>query len=153
MSTEETETGAGIPSLFDQHNGVDWLLAHIVKLADAGLEMSMTISAEGQLLTGTLIGGRQYFEELSAAILSTRSSTPEQKAIIETLANGFGAFKAVYPEKEAAADDESKPSFLHLRGATPVLNTDSIRGAGALFRVQLAKISAFTLSATTFTRS
>jgi hypothetical protein len=150
VSTIETGNDADVPALFDQPDGVDWLLAHIVELADIGLEMSISVCAEGVLLSGTLIGGRTYFEELSATVLSTASANPDQKAVIDLLGSGFAKFKDVYPEKEAGINASNRPAFLHLRGATPILNTETVKGNGALFRVQLAKVSAFSLSATTY---
>jgi hypothetical protein len=73
--------------------------------------------------------------------------------VVESLARGVERYKQHYPEQGKAELGKGRPSFLHLRDATPVLNTDAIRGGGTLFRLQLSRISGFSLSSISYTRS
>ncbi len=136
------------PSIFNQPGDGDWLLAWIVSLAEKGLSLSITVSAGGQLITGLVIGGREYFELMGSLVKSANYNIVGAK---ETLANGlaqgFAGWKEFYPKAEdIPADRVPMPRFLHLKGANPILGTTPVRGPGSLWRIRISEVGAFTLS-------
>ncbi|MBW5439697.1 hypothetical protein FXB41_34580 [Bradyrhizobium canariense] len=147
MPDEEPQESA--PTMFDQRSGVDWLLAYIVRMAEGGLEVGVTILADGQMMSGVVISGKKFFVEVGKQIGTAPSRTPENKEIVEGLGTIVGNFAQIYTRAEGdniLADDTFQPAYLHLRDAKPILAPTSVTGPGALWRVQLDRISAYTLS-------
>jgi hypothetical protein len=117
MENEEV-TPADEPSLFDQPDGVDWFLANQVHLADAyGIEQGITLNVGGVLVSGMLIGGRKYFQELSDQIRRVTAGTASE-GYGELMGDTHSAFVEVYPERQP---DQPYPyrriNYIHLRGA------------------------------------
>lgn len=137
-------------SIFDQNTGVDWALAYLVNLAEAGVEMSLSVTVEGVLVSGTLISGRKYFQQMAEAL--TGASGSDDFATV--IGSGFESFKKIYPEQPGAELlKERKPHFLHLKDAMPVLDATPLGSGGTLWRVQLSKVGSFSPSATRFRSS
>jgi hypothetical protein len=139
-------------TIFDQKEGVDWLLAWVVSFAERGVEMSVTLSIGGQLISGTVIGGRKYFEEMGAAMNSATFSGPTDAAdLLKVLSDGFTGWKNIYPEPEKIPPDSiPQPTFIHLRNATAFMSDRPIRSTGYLWRCQLSRVDGFMLGAMTF---
>jgi hypothetical protein len=142
MTDDDTEEA---PTLFDQHDGVDWLLAWVVSLAERGLEMGITLSVGGSLITGTVISGRTYFEQMSEAMKSANYSGEPADDVPEIMAKSFLAFTKIYPADRAEVDwDAHKPAFIHLRHATILKSeTHYPSGDGTYFRAKLASVDGF----------
>lgn len=133
-------------TIFDQPPGTDWLLGHFIRLADGyGLEIGVTFHVEGMVVTGTLISGRTYFEELGAALSGGTGNTK----MAQILGEGMVGFKDIYP---LAAGEEEYPyrhaKFVHLREARVV---DGQGGrlpskGGLLWRGKCSAVSGFTIA-------
>lgn len=130
-------------TLFDQAEGVDWLLAYVVGLAERGCSMGITVTSGGMMLTGNVISGRQYFELLGASFKG--ANTQGAVDLREVLSSSFDGFKDIYPSSDALPEDYvAQPSFLHLKDAKFLAGSSISRG-GALWRIKLADVSGFTL--------
>lgn len=144
-------------TIFDQKEGVDWFLAWIIDLAERGIELGVTLSVEGLLISGNLIGGRKYFEALGDSIRKANfGAAVEADSEFQTnMANNFAGWKEIYPKSEDIGSDHvPNPSFIHLEHAQIVLgNTPVTSNVGALWRGKLSSVSGFTLGTINFGRS
>jgi hypothetical protein len=100
------------PSIFDQPAEVDWLLAWIVSIAERGVEMSITLSVGGQLIAGTVIGGRKYFEEMGALLKTAKVAGGEEaQEFINSMSEGLSRWGDIYPLPADIPDNEiAKPT-------------------------------------------
>lgn len=144
MSDEPaTNVNADEPNQFDQEIGVDWLLAWIVSLAETGIEIGVTLSVGGQLVSGTVIGGRQYFDGISNSIKDSSASEGDASLPIrESLAESFKTWRVVYPTPgDVSLNGGHKPSFIHLKNVTIFMGTSPL--PSNFWRGQLANIDGF----------
>ena len=142
--------------------GVDWYLAEYVTLANKGLRFPVTLYCHGFLLSGILIGGREYFE---MAAKEVHGSFPDSE-LKDVMSNWVSGWADMYPlpsqshEKQALEDEQapgsaqgdddepaSTPGFLHLMhaqvftpGQAPIPATED----GMLWRGRLSSIDGFT---------
>ena len=125
----------------------DWFLTSIVKLANMGLGVGITLIVDGAIVSGTLTGGKQYFDQLAADFASAKgpSSMAETvKAISEEWArNG-----KVYVQPKDADEDWQwpEPGFVHLMNAKIYHpGQPGMPSKGQLWRCKLNAISGFAL--------
>lgn len=99
--------------LSDPDRTGDWLIQRMVFLANRGLiEIAVTVTVDGFLISGQLSSGRRYFQETS--ILLRESLLAELAPIYDSIRD------EVYPEPNLEVEpDESDlaPTFIHLRDA------------------------------------
>ena len=141
------------PNLFNQPPGVDWFLAFLIGMAEKGIEMGLAIMLDGQTITGTVIGGRKYMDELAAGIkTATFTGDGDPNVWRETIANAFEEFKKIYPEAATFDDSlEARRSFLHLKDVR-ILNGNQEPIRAGNWRIQLAKVSGVSLGSISFMR-
>lgn len=98
----------------DPHDTVDNFLQTLVLLADAGIEIGVTLTVSGFLVSGIIVGGKRYFEEHLVSNLV--NNMPEDTR--ETMRAYFKRFGKVYdPLQEDSNEEESVTTFIHLREA------------------------------------
>lgn len=155
------------PAIKDQQ---DWFLDQIVEWANRfGIEVGLTLSVNGMLVSGQMISGRNFFLELATEFRGDR----EEGSMIHTLAGLIERNKDVYEpfdltlaedkpadaqpsDTEVKADDNvdddgdsapPPPSYIHLRNAkifTP--GQSAIPGnRGMLWRGRISEISGFSI--------
>lgn len=139
----------------------DWFLASLINLANRfGIQMGVTISVGGALISGELVSGKRYFEEVARAI---RDNFP---ADLAELGSGLSAaikehgevYQLYTPPVEAndaedgkadstSGEEPSPVSFIHLRNANFFLaNGSPITGGGGVFwRGRLECVDGFSL--------
>lgn len=122
------------------HPVADWHLQNLVQLANnAGAEMGITLMVNGTVITGTLIGGKSYFNEFADSFASGWTTLDED------------AKQAVRDSMARPADDygSDKPqgtvSYIHLRNARVQTPTGSMPEGGFLWRGRLSQVSGFFL--------
>jgi hypothetical protein len=95
----------------------DWTLEMLVNFANIGLGFGVTLVVQGTVVTGTLIGGLQYMEQMAAAIEkgTANSSNP---GIGQSIARLYIVGKEPY---ERPQGDENwmppKDGYIHLDNA------------------------------------
>jgi hypothetical protein len=120
----------------------DVILVVFARMANRDeLSLSLTVSVPGGVVSGRLIGGRQYFRALDTLVRESG------------LARGLGLEEGMsdaYPTDEEAegSNDGLPPMFLHfmdarLWGAAPRPMPSG--GRGHLYRVRLEDVTAWTL--------
>ena len=131
----------------------DWLLSRFVSMANTqGVSIGVTLVVGGNLVTGLIIGGREYFTEMGAALARATGSDPDAGA------KDFGRLvEDLYPtaadegdearSKEEGQDPRTGVRFIHLRNARVLHGTTIIPGnfQGHLWRGRLAAVDGFML--------
>jgi len=122
-ATTVEEKDDGKPTLFDQPEGTDWFLAYFVWLADGfSIEQNVTLTVGGSLMSGMLISGRTYFEELGTLLKNIGNmhvkSGEDGKELLESLAETYSNFSQVYPKPAPDSEREfRKVGYIHMRNA------------------------------------
>lgn len=144
-SDDQTEE----PSIFDQPQGTDWFLAYLIRFADDyQIEQGISLIIGGTFISGTLISGRRYFEELGKQIASANvTGTSEGGVLAETLATAYSQWKEIYPDP-ASEDKTLQPkTYIHLKNARVFAPNAAPMpsGAGMVLRLKLDAVDGFTL--------
>jgi hypothetical protein len=145
--------GPNPTNMYDQYDGVDWLLAHIVWIANFGVEIGITLSVGGQLVTGQVISGRKYLEEIAKGFAEAKV-TAGMEDLRGTLNTSFVGFAdAVYPkrdEPDMSSMASNKPSYIHLADVKFPLGNNLVGGGPrSLWRAKLASVDAFQIGTLT----
>lgn len=142
-ATPETAPSDEQPPLFNQAPGVDWLLAHIIGLAERGCSIGITVNVNGLMVTGNAIGGREYFELVSQGF-KTANYNNATEGLGEVLESSFAQFKEMYPiSKDLPEDYVAQPNYLHLKGAQFLAGPGLTKGNGGIWRFKLTDVSGF----------
>jgi len=91
----------------------DWFLQFLVNLANKNrFELDITLTVSGILISGTLVGVRQYFDDLSAYFAGPFSFGSGSEEIQET-------FKKIGEQCTCVSSSEQTetPSYIHLKNA------------------------------------
>lgn len=126
----------------------DWFLQQIVAFANMGLEIGITLTVEGVTITGTLIGGKTYFEELSKLV---EDASGENNEVGKTLGKLWRENTSLYEDAAGQTEEQSvpflPPAFIHLRAAQ-IISPDGARlpaGNGYLWRGRVTAVSGFAI--------
>jgi hypothetical protein len=142
------------PSLFD-HSQVDFLLQAIVDLANnTGIEMGITLCVGGTVLSGQLISGKAYFEEIANEALQASGSADAGVRLVlsEFLGNlGKSIYERTENEEESGKEVDRTmkrlPGFIHLRDAKFFHNSGQPMpgNRGIRWRGRLSAVDGFSL--------
>lgn len=130
----------------------DWFLSSLVNLVnDTNISMSITLNVGGTIVSGTLIGGSDYFEGFANEMAS---AFPDKDAA-ESIRGSYAQFAQIYPKRpieETEEDPEenrvaARPSYIHLKNARFYANGQpSIPGnKGVWWRGRLTAVDGFSL--------
>jgi hypothetical protein len=139
------------PNLFNQPEGVDWFLSYLIWLADGfSLEQGITLTVGGSMLTGALISGRTYFEELGTLLKGIAqihaNDLDAGRSILDTLTKSYSQFSQVYEKPEAGGPYPfRKTAYIHLRNARIVKPEGIVPTPGSLWRGKLSDVAGFML--------
>ena len=126
-------------------------LVSLVQLANAyGLEQPVVLTLAGQVLSGVLVGGRHYFEELAAAVQGDEPDDTMRAALAAAYHKrgedfaGWGAGSGLGSlDPEGPEDDDlaamPRVAYLHLRDVE-VLTSPSSGRRLPLWRGRLADV-------------
>jgi hypothetical protein len=129
---------------------MDWFLAELVRRAnEGGLKIGVTLCVGGAIVSGSLIGGRDYFEGIAehAAAATGDAATAERARAF------FRSPAAMYPHGWGDAGEppaEEEPlAYIHLADARFFMATGHpLPGThGVLWRGRLAAVEGFVLGA------
>jgi len=132
-------------------SGNDWFLEELVARANEnGDGVSITLIMGGFLVSGSLMGGKEYFEALGQEMADSAKDFVDEPEHAEFYGKSFSQFADIYDEIDG--DDEDKkprpaPSFIHLSNARfYVPGGNPIPGnKGVLWRGRLAQVSGFNI--------
>ncbi|WP_137242717.1 hypothetical protein [Plantibacter flavus] len=124
MSIEETDPSdvrsATLPG------DSDFMLSFLTSMSNKmGFEIGIRLFIGGSAISGTLIGGQQYFTELSK---QTNPTGDDSNPAAQALSNVFDEMVSFYTAETNEEDHSTPPSFIHLKeawtytpGQTPLL--------------------------------
>lgn len=126
----------------------DWLLARIVDLTQFGLGIPATITVRGSLLSGEIISGEQYLEEMALNAEKITSDAGDG-VISNAFANLFRTYKPIYQRPENAAEGFTlpPPNYIHMKNAFWFQSAGRIPtgSVGLLWRGRMSEVDGFTL--------
>jgi hypothetical protein len=146
------QTNAEEPTPSFQDAQTDWWLAVLVRLANKGvLSFGITLSVSGVMVSGTLAGGKEYFDA-TAELMSRGAADDESR---DSLRKSFATPGEIY-EKDIASEEETPegdeptppPTFVHLKDArfwSPGNSVPFTSQRGIWWRGRLAAVDGFFL--------
>lgn len=119
---------------------VDWHLQTLVNLANnAHLEIGITLLIGGGVVSGTLIGGKKYFELFGTDFSSVLSGDTK-----EEVRAAFASKGALYDTDES--QEAPSPQYVHLMNAKIFSPTGTIpTHGGTLWRGKINSVAGFNL--------
>ena len=134
----------------------DWFLQQLVAWAnDRAMEYGVTLHVGGLAITGTLINGRTYFEEIAKLLAGAVTiENEEEGGGRSNLQEAIAGMGRIYPEREyidrlEAGEDISlpnQPSFIHLRDAHWLVGTQVVpTEPGIYWRGRISAVDGFVL--------
>lgn len=119
---------------------VDWLLQWFVRVAgQANLEVGITLSVRGQLVSGLLISPQAYFEQLAEQFAQPFADAGSTDAdSIRALVRGF--------DEPAGREEDPAAQYIHVRDARVYTSSQGpISPDGMLWRGKVAAVDGFSL--------
>lgn len=147
VSTDQSATsdndGGQEPTIFDLPG--DWLLRNIMgTVVGLGVEIGVTLTVGGSVISGIAINGEKYMDLFADGITNGASEGEVRHSIGE----GLRAWKQIYQKPDAAGDDW-KPShigYVHLKDAQFYIpGQEGMPRNGLLWRGRLDSIDGFSL--------
>jgi hypothetical protein len=118
---------------------LDHFLQSLVGLANIGVEIGLTLTVGGFLISGTLTSGKRYFDELQKSMQFTNTEEWMQKELGEF----FRQSGSIYDPPSEEETPIPPPTFLHLRDArffhnagAPMPSNASVWWRGRISEVQ-----------------
>jgi hypothetical protein len=135
---EETETSTTGPG------DTDAILQFFVVMADTtGMNTGVTLNVGGLIISGTLVGMKEYFDSLVAGLRTARGNA----MINEVLGERFNKFAEKASEIMTAPykDLWKEPEYIHLKNARWYTPGGAIPTKGILWRGRLGAVDGFSL--------
>lgn len=125
---------------------MDWFLQSTIEtIINRGVDIGVTLTVGGAIVSGILISGRKYFEELGDTLASASQSDGDMQSV---LGEAWKQYTAIYDEPENAPDDWQAPpaGFIHLRDARFYApGQHPIPSNGVLWRGKLSSVDGFSI--------
>jgi hypothetical protein len=124
-------------------SGNDWFLQQFVARANhEGLELGITLQTGGFLVSGILISGHAYLEQISALLLDAFVDEGVKQHYRDAM-----SYLAEHMKSKNAEDIDLSPAFIHLREAKLIqAGGPSIpRNQPVLWRGRISEVSGFFL--------
>ncbi len=137
MANEERTTHAT-----DSAPSQDWFLQFLVNLANKNrFELDITLTVGGILVSGTLVGVRQYFDELSADFASPFDTGSNPEVIKDTFKKIGEQCSCVSPSEKTET-----PSYIHLKNVhfANVQGKRVSENKGIWWRGRISQVQGFT---------
>jgi hypothetical protein len=146
----------GTPTYLGQrYDKPDFILQGIINgLNDRGTgSLTITVQSHGMLVSGHLIGGREYFHLLGEQFAMANGTDP---STVDEIREQYKSFAAIYEQDRSLIPESSRePSYIHLRDAKFFTSfgraiTNKI---GVLWRGRLIEVSGFFVGEITFSEN
>lgn len=118
--------------------GMDWMIQNLIKVAEAGAELSITLTTTGGTVSGNIISGKRYID-LVADQFKNSGTGP----LFETMEKWAKDFTPVLEDY-----DKNGPYFIHLNNARLSV-AGSLTGPTSIWRGNLAQVTGFSLGSLT----
>jgi hypothetical protein len=146
MADEKSETpDDSLASTTELGARGDWFFQLLIQLVNgADFTFGVTLTVNGVLLSGQLVGGKQYFEGI-AEEFSSAFTDPQ---VAENIRGGISAHGKIYVNNDGSYKQESPPpTFVHLKNARVFHNsgTPIPTNRGVWWRGRIEEVSGFML--------
>lgn len=123
----------------------DWLLRYLVDAANQkGLQIGITLQVGGMLVSGVLVSGQTYFDNITSDISEALAGNDQTKGIAEMFESVNRAIHAgTTPDVPTPT-----PAYIHLKDAYFFHSADSApipNGQGVWWRGKLSQVAGFFL--------
>ncbi|SBS35885.1 hypothetical protein MAQ5080_03299 [Marinomonas aquimarina] len=125
-------------------DGKDWFLQELIEIVNGGkMTFDVTLTVAGFLVSGTLIGGKEYFEGFGEEFSFGLESEAAEKVRTAFAKNG-----QVYSEASSPA---MLPNYVHLKNAHffHTSGTPIPENRGVWWRGRVSEVAGFSLGALT----
>lgn len=118
----------------------DYLIQMFVHLANEGIQTDITLMLGGSVITGTVIGGKQYLDEL--AKLYSGAGGNADDGTKKSISEGLVDMKSLYDNLDS---NSPPPSFIHLKNIQVFNGTNNgiLNSETSLWRGKLSSVDAF----------
>jgi hypothetical protein len=127
--------------------GVDWFLQTIVDYTRNGIEAGITLTLQGQLVSGTIISAARY-HDLFADQFASAFPEDQRASMAETM-RGYKRMYGAAAEPGDATEEEQAdvplPNYIHLRDATIWTGSGRFPSPPGLWRGKAAAVAGFSL--------
>lgn len=118
----------------------DFFLSDLVYWCMSGLEVGITLSVKGTIISGTLTSGKAYFEHMAEAMSGALADSELSAILRESVLSNKALYDNVNRQQGAF------PGFIHLRAARiHAPGGGAMPTAGQWWRAKLASVDAFAL--------
>ncbi len=121
----------------------DWFLQSLVNMANEGnIGIGITLQVSGLLVSGTLVGGRKYFDGFAEDFASAFLNDPDTAESVRT---SFSKYGGIYDKKEG--EEIPPPQYIHLENARFFSTTGSPTpgNRGVWWRGRISEVGGFML--------
>jgi hypothetical protein len=144
----ETEGGTLVPP--PEH--LDWYLAQVVSVCNRfKLEIGISLTVGGFVVSGTLIDGASYFEEVSKRFATATGNIPQAGKLFSEIADHITTIYG--PPQDGDAEEDAtgglRPAgYIHLRNPSFYSSGTSapISAKGSVWRMRLSAVDGFTFA-------
>ncbi len=117
---------------------IDWFLEFFVSIANQGVTLGITLNVHGTLISGNLIGGKEYFELLSKSLVDSGSDMG--KALAAAVVQGKDRYD------QSIQEEPVNFHYIHLKNAKVFnSNKNPMPTDGMLWRGRLNSVDGFTI--------
>lgn len=149
LQNQQSEVAdAAVEQLWEDFDvtGRDVILAVLVDSMNRSTgELSITLSVSGNVISGDLIGMKEFFtlcsERVKAAEIQENPDTANEKGSLSTY------LKEVIVDPE---DIQNPPHYIHLKDARYITSKQSIPNIGMLWRGRMSEVSGWSLGKIVF---
>ncbi len=150
---KQADSARGLASSISEEQS-DWWLAELVDLVNrTPLSFGITINVSGVLVSGLLVGGKEYFEGASRTVSEAFPAEGELQELVRRLlampASLYGApHENEIPQEGPAEENQERPlpGFIHLKNArfwTPARPVPFSQQRGIWWRGRLQAVDGF----------
>jgi hypothetical protein len=124
----------------------DFFLQTLVEAVnESGLEVGLTLTVKGAVISGITVSMKRFFEENAAMIRSAGKGTLSEESS-ESLAQGFESLLELVAERDANEPNfKAPPAFVHLRDACYLLDPHTLSSPAVWWRGRLSEVDGFSI--------
>lgn len=125
----------------------DWFLQSIIEtVISQGVEIGVIVNTGGAIISGMLISGEKYFDELGNVMTAASEADGDIQAV---LGQAWKGYKSIYQRPTDAEDEWQQPQahFIHLKNARYYApgQSPTPSSQGLLWRGKLSSVDGFTI--------
>jgi len=119
----------------------DWFIQNVVHMATHGVEMGVTLTLGGCIVSGTLISGKKYFDAMKDQILESVEDEPTRDMML-----GFIEANSSHYDKDPSDCEPKSNGYIHIKDAKLIDSSgSSVPDTGMLWRGKISQVVGITI--------